>query len=179
MERYFIRHAKTIDRSNGLHQSNGSQILTEGIDFAIYQDLNPDRVFSSPITRAKQTAELLFGGYQVLDYIYEYLAPNVLAEKNKEEKRAFWKWAIEEFRRDPDWKYDGSESFNELKERAFKLLDFLKSQPEDTIAIVGHGLFFRHMLGVNALGEQYTPEVFLDLVSYIKWDNLEMKKIKV
>lgn len=179
MKVYLIRHAKTEDSANGIHQSDNSSIITDGVDFSIYKDLHPEKVYSSPQARAKETAEKLFGEYEVLDYIYELKRPNSLIGKEKKVSHEMWKKVEYEFRKDPNWRYEDGESFNETKARATKLLDFLKSQPYKSVAVISHGIFFRYVLGVRALGESFAPSHVLDLLSFIKWANLEMKEIEI
>src|SRR5260221_5382705 len=178
MKLYLIRHAKTEDSKNGIHQSDDTPIITDGVDFSVYNDLKPEKVFSSPQVRAIQTAERLFGEYEVLDYIYELKHPSSLIGIDKKSSHEMWKKVEDEFRNDPDWRYEDGESFNEVKARATKLLNFLKSQPYESVAIVSHGIFFRYVLGVNALGDLFTPRHVLDLLSFIKWSNLEVKEIE-
>ncbi len=179
MKVHLIRHAKTEDSLNGIHQTNDTPIITEGVDFTIYKDLNPEKIYSSPQVRAIQTTEKLFEEYEVLDYIYEVIHPTSLLGKEKKLSQEMWKKVENEFRDDPDWRYEDGESFNETKARATKLLNFLRSQPYESVAVVSHGIFFRYVLGVNALGESFAPSHVLDLLSFIKWGNLEMKEIVV
>jgi len=179
MKVYLIRHAKTEDSRNGIHQSDDTPIITEGVDFSIYKDLNPEKVYSSPQVRAIQTSEKLFGEYEVLDYIYEVKHPTSLIGKDKKLSQEMWKKVENDFRNDPNWRYEDGESFNETKARATKLLNFLKSQPYKSVVIVSHGIFFRYVLGVNAIGESFAPGHVLDLLSFIKWANLEMKEINI
>lgn len=179
MKVYLIRHAKTFDSANGIHQNDDSRIITDGIDFSLYKDLKPEKVYSSPYARAKQTAEKLFGEYEILDYTYELKRPTSLLKVDKKVSHEIWEKVKNEFRADPDWRYENGESFNEIKERAHRLLDFLKTQPYKSVAIIGHGIFFRHFLGVNALGDSLTPSHDLDLLGFITWANLEMKEIEL
>jgi broad specificity phosphatase PhoE len=179
MKVYLIRHAKTEDSRNGIHQSADSSIIMDDVDFSIYKDLKPEKVYSSPYLRARQTAEKLFGEYEVLDYTYELKRASSLENKTKKLSHEIWEKVKHEFRLDPDWRYEDGESFNEIKARSQKLLDFLQTQQYKSVAIVGHGIFFRHVLGVRALGESFTPSHDLDLLSYITWSNLEMKEMEI
>lgn len=179
MKVHLIRHAKTEDSAKGLHQSDETLIITEKVDFSMYKDLKPKKVFSSPHIRAQQTAEKLFGKYEVLDYIYELKHPTSLIGIDKKISHEVWKKVEHEFRSDPNWRYEDGESFNETKARAQKLLDFLKSQSYKSVAVVSHGIFFRYFLGVRALGSSFAPSHVLDLLSFIKWDNLEMKELEI
>ncbi len=183
MKLYLIRHAKTIESKEGKSQSPNAIIDESSIKKGLYSDLKVDKVYCSPLVRATRTADLLFGegNYEIVDYIYEYIRPRFLDGKSKEEARKFWDWGLLEYRKDPDWKYDDSESFNDIKARANKFLKFLKKQryKYNSVAVIGHGIFFRHLLGVIAAGEKYDQLIFLGLGKYIDWANLEMKEIEI
>jgi broad specificity phosphatase PhoE len=179
MKIYLIRHAKTLDSKNGIHQSDDTPIITEGIDFSIYKDLKPEKVYSSLQVRAQETAEKLFGKYEVLDYTFEYRRPSSFVGKSKQLSHDLWDKEQIRLRSDPDWKFEDAESFNEIKKRAETFLKFLKTLEYTSVAVIGHGIFFRYVLGVRALGENFTPNVVFDLLSFIKWDNLEMKEIEI
>jgi broad specificity phosphatase PhoE len=183
MKLYLIRHAKTIDSEEGKSQSPDAIIDETSVEKGLYSDLKVDKVYCSPLVRATRTADLLFGkgNYEIVDYIYEYIRPKFLDGKSREEARKFWDWGLLEYRKDPNWKYDGSESFNEIKARAEKFLKFLKKQKEryNRVAVVGPAIFFRHLLGVIAAGKKYDQLIFLDLARYIDWAPLEMKEIEI
>lgn len=183
MKLYLIRHAKTLESGEGKSQNPDAKIDASTIEKGLYSDLKVDKVYSSPLIRATATADLVFGkgNYEVIDYIYEYVRPKFLDGKSREEARKFWDWGLLEYRKNPDWKYDGSESFNEVKARAEKFLKFLKKQKNkyNSVAVVGHAIFFRHLLGVIAAREKYDQLIFLDLGRYIDWANLEMKEIEI
>ncbi len=183
MKLYLIRHAKTIESGEGKSQSPDARIDASTVRKNVFSDLKIDKVYCSPLIRATETADLIFGkgNYEIVDYIYEYIRPRCLEGKTREEARKFWDWGLLEYRKDPNWKFDGSESFNDIKARAEKFLKFLKRQKKKykSVAVVGHAIFFRHMLGVIAAGEKYNQVIFLDLARYIDWENLEVKEIEI
>jgi len=183
MKLHLIRHAKTLESGEGKSQNPDAKIDESTIEEGLHSDLKVDKVYSSPLIRATRTADLVFGEgkYEVIDYIHEYVRPKSLDGKSREEGRKFWDWGLLEYRKDPDWKYDDSESFNEIKARAEKFLKFLIEQKDkyDSVAVVGHAIFFRHLLGVIAAREKYDQLIFLDLGRYVDWANLELKEIEI
>lgn len=179
MKIYLIRHAKTKEAEDGIHQNDDVPIIKDAVDPKLYSSLGVDRVYSSPYPRAKQTAEILFGDYEVLDYLYEFKAPNLLKGKPRELGRKFWDKHLPDVRKNPNWKYDGSESWNNIIKRINKLLDFLKDTGYEKVAIVGHGTFFRHTLGVLRFGNKYNFEKYEKYIWPIKWENLEMKEVEL
>lgn len=179
MKLYLIRHAKTEDALKGIHQDEYSSIITDGVDFTIYKDLKPDKVFSSPFTRTQQSAKLLFGEYEVLPYIHEFIHPKLLDKISNEETIAFWMKHVSEIRNNHDWRYDGSESFNDIVLRVKQFYKHMKSLEYNSVAIVGHGTFFRHFLGYRALGDKYSFAHYQDLLWHVNWENLGMKEIEI
>ena len=179
MKVYLIRHARTEDAEKGIHQRNGTRIIADSIDPKKFSDLKPDKVYSSPLTRARQSAKLIFGDYEILDYIYEFVAPKILYGKERSFGKKFWEKHLHEVRENNDWTHDGSESFNEIKARVKRLLDFLKSQPYKKVAVIAHRTFFQHFLGVIKFGDKYTFKDYEKTVGKIKWDNLEVKEIEL
>lgn len=143
-------------------------------------DLN--QIYSSSQDRALQTANLLFPGadIQILDYIHEYIRPKFLNGVKKEKAVDFWENINKENKYGADWKYDGSESFVDIVERADKFLKFLYQHDEDdSIAVIGHGVFFRHFIGSALLGDDYNPKIFFDLLLKLKIGNCGYIKINL
>ena len=179
MKVYLIRHARTVDAEKGVHQRNDTPILFEGLKQDLFTGLKPGKVYSSPLLRARQTAEILFRDYEIIEYIHEFIRPKLLNGKLQEEGRLFWKKHLPVLRDNPDWKYDGCESFNEIKARTKKFLIFLESLPYKSVAVVSHGTFFRYLVGVHKFGENFTFPFYEKEIMNIKWENLECREIEI
>ena len=172
---YLIRHGKTKEDSDGLRQSFHAPLHSDSITFLEakkdLEDIEFNRVYSSPQRRAQQTAEILFPGYalETLDFIYEYSGPKSLMGKTYAEGIQFWKEHDKE-RYDPNWIPDGGESFNDVTDRVRLLTKFLSDNhiDKDRVAIVGHGTFFQHFLGVVLTGDNYQTNMFFDLLRFVK-----------
>jgi len=169
MKVYLIRHALSKDAKKGISQRDDTPIMEDGIKENYYKDLEFDKVYCSPLLRAQQTAEKLFGNFEIVDYIYEYKRPAKLDGVPRKEARKFWEKHWNESTTNPDWSYDGSESFNTIVKRADKFYKFLKGLKFDRIAVVGHSIFFRHLLSIHALGKKnYTIDKYYKLSVYIR-----------
>lgn len=179
MKIYLIRHAVTKESTEGISQTDEAEIVKKTVDREKFKEIKPDKVYSSPYKRATQTAEILFEDYEVLDFIYEFKAPSFLKGEPREKSRAFWDEYLPEARRDADWKYEDGESFNETVSRVNKLINFLKNKDFDSVAIVGHATFFRHLLGVLKFGKDYSFERYEKDMANISWDNLEVKEVHI
>lgn len=160
------------DAEKGISQRDDSPLTKDAIkekSIGYYQKLEFDKVFCSPLIRATQTAEKLFGNFEIIDYIYEYKRPAKLDGVPRKEARMFWEkhWASSST--DPNWSHDGSESFNTIVKRADKFYKFLKGLKHKRVAVVGHSIFFRHLLSVHALGKKnYTIDKYYKLSRFIK-----------
>jgi len=179
MRVYLLRHAKTTDTLEGLCQKDNSPIIPDLVGEVNFSDLKYEKVYSSPLLRARQTAELLFHTFEVVDFIYEVRFPRLLYGKPKEFGRKFWDKHFPEFSKDTNWTYDNSESFNEIVARAQKFREFLKERRHESVLVVGHGAFFRHFIGVNMFGRDYDYSKYKKWLWPMEWENLEMKEIKI
>ena len=180
MKVYLIRHGVTQQALDGISQTDDVPLAEDAIKENPYKNLVFDKVFSSPLFRAKQTAEKLFGDYEIVDYIYEFRAPKELVGISKDIVNKFWREHWDEVRKDPDWKFNDCESFNEIVDRADKFYKFLKTLDYGRIAVVGHALFFKHLLSIHALGRKnYTIDKYYNLSAYIRPMPLSFLKMEL
>jgi alpha-ribazole phosphatase len=184
---HLIRHAKTVDDSEGLMQ-NIDAVIASSPDSQIQKlkeklgTVKFDAIYSSPQKRAVQTAGLLFNSsdVEILDYIHEYVRPNFLNGARREQAVDFWENANKENKYGADWKYDGSESFSDIAKRADKFLDLLLQRGNGSqVAVIGHGVFFRHLIGMALMGEAYDPRIFFDFLLKVKIGNCGYIKIDI
>ena len=183
MKVYFIRHAKTEDDLNGMTQTDGSQIILDIETLAktrdIKQKLKDIKVFSSPLRRAIQTAQLISDGFSTIKHFREVISPKVTETMTHDERKAFWE-KNKESKTNPNWKNDGSESFNQIKKRVEKAYRFLNKQKrkykENEIAIVTHSNFLKHLLFYK-VNKNYTQEDYY-LIYPLYWDNLSIIEVK-
>lgn len=179
MKVYLIRHARTEDAEMDIHQRDNTPIIFSSVKKDLYKDLKPEKVYTSPLLRARQTAKMLFGDYEVIEYIHEFIRPQQLNGKSHEIGRLFWDKHLAKLRDNPDWKYGGCESFNEIKSRTYKFLKFLESLPYKSVAVVSHGTFFRYLVAVHKFGEDFTFPFYEKEIMNIKWENLECREIEI
>jgi broad specificity phosphatase PhoE len=189
MKVYLIRHATTIDALSGLTQKTESPILINKKTMKCVQSakkkLNQiDRVFCSPLLRAKQTANLIFGdgNYTVVEDIREYKSPSKLIGKDRSYAVKYWEVEHKIDKLDINWMPDDGESFASIAirvENFYQLL--LKSKNENGynhVAVVGHGIFFRHLiLKVADIPWTKYPSLIFDVLRKLKWDNLHVIEI--
>lgn len=162
------------DAEKDISQRDDSPIVKNFIKENPYKDWKLDKVYCSPLLRAQQTAESLFGEYETVDYIYEYIRPRMLDGVPRKEAKLFWDKHKTESTTDPDWNYDESESFNTIVKRANKFYKHLQTLKYSRLGVVGHGIFFTHLMSIHALGvDNYTIDKYYKLSLYIRQNPLQ------
>jgi len=155
---YFVRHGESTanvqhvisNRESAFHLTPQGQaqanLLAEKL-----KDIPITVIYSSPVLRARETAEILSGSfqlpYQVTEALREYDC-GILEEKSDEES---WKlhseiaddWTINHnYLRKPD----GGESFVDIQNRFLPFIESLKSGNNEHVLLIGHGGLFHLML---------------------------------
>lgn len=123
------------------------------------------RLFSSPMRRARETAEPLSKTFElpatVLPYVHELKEATGYGELDPEEQKLRrWSARMSAHPDDPDHSGDGAESFNEVLARVRRLKAELESQSsEERTLIVTHGIFSRFFFLDSLLGETFEPSL--------------------
>ena len=160
MKLYFIRHGES--EANVLREFSNRGLkhpLTEkGQAQATalaerLKDVVIAGLFSSPLLRARQTAEIVSGAlqipYEVTDALREYDC-GVLEGTSTAEGWAIYDQVLQDWV-DHNWqsRIEGGESFLDMKARFVPFIESLLQAHQDTsdvIALVGHGGLYRCML---------------------------------
>jgi broad specificity phosphatase PhoE len=129
------------------------------------QEAGVTRLLSSPMRRARETAEPLSEALglpvTVLAYVHELKEATGYGELTPEEQKLRrWSARMSAHPCDPDRAGDGAESFNDVRGRVRRLKAELESQPggERTL-IVTHGIFSRFFFLDSLLGEAFGPRL--------------------
>lgn len=168
---YFVRHGESEDNSNYTWSRPDTPLTDKGRDQAreaakkiLDQGLTFDLIVVSPLPRAKETAQIIIEAINHPVHTVEY--NDLLVERNwgklagQTDKNFYEKRTI----KDIDY-VEGAEKLVAVQERASKIFDHLRSRPEATILIVGHGSFGRALRRV-VNGEPHTHEYHPDLVRF-------------
>lgn len=154
---YFVRHGES--------ELNFKRIFAGQIDTpltdkgraqaravgATAKDYDFDLIVSSPLIRALETAQIIA---KAIGYPTEEIIVNGVFKEHDMGSLAGKSWdGYSEFENG----FTDMESWDELLKRAKSGLDFLKSQPEDTILLVGHGAFARALATIIDPSRDY-PE---------------------
>jgi ribonuclease H / adenosylcobalamin/alpha-ribazole phosphatase len=125
--------------------------------------LEPTALLSSPMGRARETAELISErlGLEVreLPYISELRESRDYTSMSPEEQKLRrWSVWMKEHGDDPDFSWQGGESFNEVRGRVQRLKDELEREfSGGRPLVVTHGLFLRFLLFDTLLEDAFTP----------------------
>jgi broad specificity phosphatase PhoE len=124
-----------------------------------YRDRDYDVVLASPLTRAIQTAHGIFGDrgipIEICALHREWQISSCDIGRNVAELRADFPHLDFSTLSDPWWRLDvpacalgfPQESEEHLQERVRAFAALIAERPEERIAVVGHGDFFRRLIG--------------------------------
>jgi probable phosphoglycerate mutase len=121
--------------------------------------LELDALVSSPMRRARETAELVAArtglDIETDDEIHELRESGGFLELPPEQQKLRrWSVWMAEHGDDPDWAPEGGESFNDVLGRVRRFKARLEARdPADVVVAVSHGIFARFFL-IDALMEQ-------------------------
>lgn len=161
---YYARHGEGESNLGGIWASRSMAPLTqlgrqqaaaEGKK-AKQQNLKIDLIVSSPITRAKQTAEIIAG--QINYDLQEILFNDLFVERyyGQLEGQSYKESTSSLSHEDIDY-VPGVETIAALHQRAEKAHQFLLNRPEENILVVAHSAFGRALRRV-VLGQPHTDE---------------------
>ena len=154
------RAALPLEEGDRLTDLGRSQSIAAGDALAAYE---PTALLSSPMGRAKETAELIGErlGMEVreLPYISELReSRNYATMSPEDQKLRRWSSWMAEHGDDPDFSWHGGESFNEVRGRVQRLKDELERDYNgERPLVVTHGLFLRFLLFDTLLGDDFIP----------------------
>jgi broad specificity phosphatase PhoE len=153
MQIYFVRHGESEANVQKIIPGGGELpgLTQNGIRqvYALAQQISAvNRIFSSPIARAAQSAEILAThfelGYEIADALHEFDC-GVL--KGKPDKAVYAIWDDWMLRGNWSHRFDQGESFEDIKARFLPFIESLTQKHHDeTVLLVGHGGTFRAML---------------------------------
>ena len=181
---YLIRHANTLDNKRGRMQSIDAQVDWDTESEVAVKNLHLEfehkklkNIHVSPLRRAIETARYFAGDrakLTIVDFIYEYVRPNLLEGASQKVAIQFWEEQYVKDKYDPRWKLDGSESFEDILSRVKKFTDFIFEYAalEENMAVVGHGTFFRHLMGYLLMKDSYDSSIFFNFLRKIELDYL-------
>jgi probable phosphoglycerate mutase len=158
MKLYFVRHGESEANTQHVISNYGSPFgLTERGKQQVQalaerlKDLPITTMYSSPVLRAMDTADILYQTldlpYRVTEALREYHC-GVLEGKSDEESWRLHRQYYEDWtlRHNYTSKPEGGESFVDIQDRFVPFIESLKRNDDEEILLVGHGGLFHLML---------------------------------
>ncbi len=170
MEVYFIRHGASVDRLSGNYQSDSSMLSKRGEKEARLvaercASLAADRIFTSSLKRAEQTARIIKETtglpITVKEDLKEIERPTAVRGKSKDDQQArYIAQTANEYFADSDHCYSDEENFWTVKDRSQRVLRYLATCSEESVLVVTHGGLLRMILGLVMIGREIDPKQF-------------------
>ncbi|MGH2983915.1 MAG: histidine phosphatase family protein, partial [Solirubrobacterales bacterium] len=122
------------------------------------------RILTSPLRRARETAEALAEVLELpvveVEDLRELRESEGFGELSLEDQRLRrWSMWMTEHGDDPDHSYRGGETFNQVLGRVRSLQRRLLAEGDENVLAVSHGIFLRFLLMWSLLGEGFGPHL--------------------
>ncbi len=175
---YFIRHGQTEWNALGIRQGSQGPLTEKGREQALAtakrfpkEKDKPEVIIASPYERTKETASIIAAELgmpvEYCDLLVERRNPSEIighAGTEKETKKIVD--IIDKSFHDDNLRYSDEENFTDLKNRAAKLLEYIKNRPEQRILLVTHSIFLRMVIAYMTLREELTASKY-NALSYL------------
>lgn len=151
MRIYFVRHGESEANVLNILYNRGAKCgLTDKGTRQVEElaaelsGVNFEKIYASPLLRAKQTAEILADGRRseiettgaLREFDVGILDGTGSGETFEKEQELVDEWLL---KKNWDAKIEGGESYNELKDRFSELFDSVKIKGYENVLLVGHG----------------------------------------
>jgi broad specificity phosphatase PhoE len=165
---YLIRHCITWENQEEVFQTRDTPLSEMGFRQAdkLARSLQApiDVIITSPMTRARQTAETLGKAKHVsvieTPLLDEQRRPQQVRGLSKREAHVIdIMKQIREHASDPEWHFSDEENLWDLSNRAKLVLDLLLSGKWGSAAVVSHGELLRMLLAEIIFGDNRDPKI--------------------
>ncbi|TSC67565.1 MAG: putative phosphoglycerate mutase [Parcubacteria group bacterium Gr01-1014_73] len=153
---YLVRHGESGGNASGVYQNADTPLTEKGRAQAEFiasrcEKFAIDFIVSSSMKRAVETAEIvnkkLNKPIEVSGLFTERRRPKAQIGLHKDSPEALEidRILIENFTK-PGVRFSDEENFDDVKERAGKVLAYLKNRSEENILVITHGFFLRMIM---------------------------------
>ena len=183
---YFVRHGETVLNEQNIRQGPEGALTENGRTQALItakrfpkENGRPQVIIASPYQRTKETAEIIA---KELNMKVEY-SDLLVERKNPSEIIGHWggdqdvRKVIDQMDKSyhPDnLRVSDEENFVDLKNRASKLLIFIRRRWEKRIIMVTHGIFLKMVIAFMLHGDKLTASEYNNLSYFNPIDNAGM-----
>jgi broad specificity phosphatase PhoE len=179
---YMVRHGESIMNAKHIRQGEAGGLSEAGkhqaeITGERLKNYFFDVILASPFERTRETADIIYKHMknprpvEYTDLLKERRNPSEIIEKpadDREVKKIIE--IIDKSYHSDDYRFSDEENFNDLKQRALKLLDYLSKRPEHLFLLVTHSIFLKMISAVVVHGESLTAEKY-NLISFMNYSN--------
>lgn len=180
MEIYVMRHGRTIWNEKHICQGRSQNRLSDFGKSQVkeqarkYKDVKIDYIFSSPLMRAMQTANIMNTYHKakiVRDNRITEVNQGIFTGQKKENLTDEQKFAMNQLK-----KGSGVETHEEIYKRTIDFINYLRQNYKDkNILVVTHGIVASY---IEKIGERLCLEQD-ELKSYSTFGNAEIKKVTI
>lgn len=175
---YFVRHGETESNITGIRQGQEGHLTQKGKEQVLATAKRfpkikgiPEVIIASPYERTKETAEIIRSELKLrVEYsalLVERRNPSeIIGHEDKEGEIKKIVDRIDKSFHADNLRYSDEENFVDLKKRAEKVLEFIKSREEMKIIMVTHGRILKMIISYMLLGEKLTASEYNKL-SYL------------
>ena len=187
---YFIRHGESELNIKGIRQGPEGSLSAQGRAQAEItakkfpkKKGRPEVIISSPYERARETAQIIAEelGMKIefYDLLVERRNPSQVIGRSIEEREVrLIVDQIDKTFHDDNFRYSDEENFVDLKERAEKLLTYIKKRKEKRIVMVTHMIFLKVVIAYMLYGKKLTASLYNTLSYFNPIDNAGMTIVK-
>ncbi len=185
---YLVRHGESEGNIGDLRQGAVTPLSESGeaqarILTRRFENINIDKIISSPQVRAKHTAEtidsLLNKGIEFSELLIERKRPSSLVGKPKKDPDVLLvDNQIKEHFHDSEWHHSDEENFKDLKNRVIDLFEYVEGLPEENILLVTHGVLMRMIATYIVMGKKLTSYDYWDFFVALEVDNASISVLK-
>ena len=187
---YFVRHGETERNAQGIRQGPEGSLSKKGqVEVAETAKKfpkhkgRPQVIISSPYERTRETAAIISKELNIdveySDLLVERKNPSEIVERSGDERdvRTIVDRIDKSFHSD-NLRYSDEENFIDLKERAKKLLSYIRSRSEERIIMVTHGIFLKMVVCYMLYGEKLNASEYNKISYFNPIDNAGIAIVK-
>lgn len=179
---YFVRHGESEANKNNFHHTPEVPLSELGLQQAHnaakrFKNIKIDLIYSSPLMRARQTAEIINkkikAPIEYWDDLSEMRQPSEIRGKRVDDEEVLKiKQLITQNSNTLNYHYSDEENFNDINERTKNVLKHLESKHKDqTILCVSHSIYIKTIVGKIIFGDEFNKEIFDNLQTHMWMQN--------
>lgn len=167
---YFVRHGATGGNEKNEFQHGTIPLSEMGLQQAQFvaerfKTIPIDTIIASDMSRASQTADAIAKvlGKEVnhTNLFQEILRPTFVRGKSKDDPEVMEVMGQVKVNFDNEnWHHSDEENFFDIKNRAIRALEYIRSREEENILVVTHGNFLLMLIAVMGFGDTFTPKQY-------------------